>query len=78
VSQPVPRRPTVYFIKAGTTLTGFDWVFYLYGPWAADFDKALEQLQAEQVIDVGDWADGFLEGKEIRHHRSLRHWESDQ
>jgi hypothetical protein len=55
-----------HFRKAEATLTGFDWIFYLYGPWAADFDKTLEQLQSEAVIDVRDWTDTSLEGKEIR------------
>lgn len=52
--------------KTGSTLTGFEWLFYLYGPWAADFDNTLEQLQSEGVIDVRDWTDTSFEGKEIR------------
>src|SRR5450759_1723299 len=55
-----------HFRKAGSTLTGFDWIFYLYGPWAADFDRVLEQLQIEGLIDVRDWTDTSLEGREIR------------
>ena len=55
-----------HFRRAGSTLTGFDWIFYLYGPWAADFDKTLEQLQSEGAIDLRDWTDTSLEGKEIR------------
>ena len=28
--------------KSGVTLTGFDWKFYKYGPWAATYDDALQ------------------------------------
>jgi uncharacterized protein YwgA len=55
-----------HFRKTEATLTGFDWIFYLYGPWAADFDKVLEQLQTEGLIDVRGWTDASLEGQEIR------------
>ena len=55
-----------HFRKTGSTLTGFDWIFYLYGPWAADFDKALDQLESEALIDVKGWTDTSFEGREIR------------
>ena len=55
-----------HFRTTGDTLTGFDWIFYLYGPWAADFDKVLEQLQTEGLIDVRDWTDTSFEGQAIR------------
>src|SRR5208337_1506329 len=55
-----------HFRKAASTLTGFDWIFYLYGPWAADFDKLLGQLQTEGLVDVRDWTDTSFEGQEIR------------
>jgi hypothetical protein len=34
------------------TLTGFRWVFHLYGPWAAEYDQVLVQMEAEGVISI--------------------------
>jgi hypothetical protein len=39
-----------YFRDAGSLLTGFKWVYHLYGPWAGEYDKVLNQLAAENVI----------------------------
>lgn len=38
------------FRKEQSTLTGFHWIFYKYGPWAAEYDDALEQLERSGLI----------------------------
>lgn len=48
------------------TLTGFDWIFYLYGPWAPQFDELLGQLQAEGVVDIEKWATQSIEGERVK------------
>jgi hypothetical protein len=35
---------------AHQTLTGFSWMFYLYGPWAPEYDTALQDLEAHHKI----------------------------
>ncbi len=36
--------------KTGATLTGFDWKFYRFGPWAASYDEALQAaVQASKI-----------------------------
>ena len=47
----------------GETLTGFDWMFFLYGPWAKDFDEAISQLEAEGAIERRPWVQGDIEGE---------------
>ena len=54
-----------YFRATGETLTGFDWIFYLYGPWAAEYDDLLKQLDAEGAIRLQAWAAAGLEGERI-------------
>jgi Protein of unknown function (DUF4065) len=41
------------------TLTGFEWIFYKYGPWAPEYDRALESLEASSLITLrsGERAD---------------------
>jgi hypothetical protein len=34
------------------TLSGFQWIFYLYGPWAARYDEALENLERTGLISL--------------------------
>ncbi len=37
--------------KTGATLTGFEWKFYKYGPWAASYDEALEAaVQTNKIL----------------------------
>ncbi len=37
--------------KTGATVTGFDWKFYKYGPWAASYDDALQAAaQANKIV----------------------------
>jgi hypothetical protein len=38
--------------KAGATLTGFDWKFYRYGPWAASYDEALQDAVRANKISI--------------------------
>src|SRR5437867_6963402 len=49
----------------GETLTGFDWIYYLYGPWTAEYDNLLKQLEAEGAIRLEPWASGGIEGERI-------------
>jgi hypothetical protein len=48
-----------YYRATGETLTGFDWLFFLYGPWATKYDALLEQLDAEGTINLEKWSTGF-------------------
>lgn len=50
---------------SGETLTGFDWIFYLYGPWANEYEALLNELQDENAIELKPWASGGLEGERI-------------
>jgi len=50
---------------SGETLTGFDWIFYLYGPWTAEYDSLLTQLQEENLIKLQEWASGDIDGERI-------------
>lgn len=54
-----------HFRKTGVTLTGFDWIFFLYGPWAPEFDDVLTQLETEAIIGSRDWAATGVEGREL-------------
>ena len=49
----------------GETLTGFDWLFYLYGPWATEYDTLLEQLDSEGSINLEKWSVGTIEGERV-------------
>jgi hypothetical protein len=50
----------------GRTITGFDWIFFHYGPWAAEYDALLDQLTAEHAIEADKWASSDLEGVNLR------------
>ncbi|MBZ5522453.1 MAG: DUF4065 domain-containing protein [Acidobacteriia bacterium] len=50
----------------GETLTGFDWIYYLYGPWTAEYDALLKQLDAEGAIRIESWTASGIEGERIR------------
>jgi hypothetical protein len=39
-----------HYRRFGKTLTEFDWKFYLYGPWTAEYDGLLEGLQQRNAI----------------------------
>jgi hypothetical protein len=38
------------FRQGRSTMTGFSWIFYKYGPWAREYDPLLEELQSSNVI----------------------------
>jgi hypothetical protein len=38
--------------KAGVTLTGFDWKFYRYGPWATSYDAVLQAAAQANKISI--------------------------
>ena len=55
--------------RTGTTLTGFDWIFYRFGPWAAEYDDALEAAAQTNKIrihapDYGDEGATFINAAE--------------
>jgi Protein of unknown function (DUF4065) len=54
-----------HFRTTGDTLTGFDWIFYWYGPWSSDYDHLLDQLEAEAVLARNRWAAGDLDGERL-------------
>jgi hypothetical protein len=35
-----------------STLTGFDWIFHLYGPWTPEFDELLDGMTSKGLIEV--------------------------
>ena len=53
-----------HFRTSGETLTGFDWIFYWYGPWSSDYDQLLDQMEAEAVIARKPWATGGVDGEQ--------------
>lgn len=55
-----------HFRKFGSTVTGFDWIFYFYGPWASEYDSLLEELERRDAIALETWASGDHEGASIR------------
>lgn len=38
--------------RTNQTLTGFEWIFYLYGPWAASYDDALSDAARNEKIRI--------------------------
>jgi Protein of unknown function (DUF4065) len=40
------------FRRSKKTLTGFDWIFYLYGPWATSYDDALADALAADAVRI--------------------------
>lgn len=54
-----------YYRATGRTMTGFNWIFYLYGPWAPEYDALLKQLQDENAIRLQAWASAGVEGERI-------------
>src|SRR5262245_48524129 len=44
-----------YYRSKGTTLTGFNWICHLYGPWTPEFDNVLSQMEAEGLINFLPW-----------------------
>ena len=54
-----------YFRSRGETITGFDWICYLYGPWTEEYDDLLRQLETEGAIRLDKWSAKGLEGERI-------------
>ncbi|HWR14728.1 MAG TPA: hypothetical protein VN577_07855 [Terriglobales bacterium] len=54
-----------FFRTTGETFTGFDWIYFLYGPWTAEYDELLKQLEAEGVLTLEPWAGSGVEGERI-------------
>jgi hypothetical protein len=54
-----------HFRATGETLTGFDWIYYLYDPWTPEYDDLLKQLEAEGALRLERWASGGVEGERI-------------
>jgi len=54
-----------HFRATGETLTGFDWIFYLYGPWTAEYDELLTQLEREGAVRLEPWAASGIEGERV-------------
>lgn len=54
-----------HYRATGQTITGFDWIFYFYGPWAPEYDSLLKQLQEENAIKLQAWASAGIEGERI-------------
>lgn len=55
-----------HFRDVGKTLTGFNWIFHFYGPWTDQYDALLDQLLAEDLISVTQWAQRGLDGFSIQ------------
>ena len=54
-----------YFRVFRRTLTGFDWCFYLYGPWAPQYDELLQSLDHQGAISRRLWSNDAVEGEQI-------------
>ncbi len=55
-----------HYRRTDETLTGFDWIFYFYGPWAPQYDALLSQLEAEGALRREAWAAaGEFEGERM-------------
>jgi hypothetical protein len=48
------------------TLTGFEWIFFLYGPWAAEYDTLVAELEQRDLIEIESWESGGLSGDRLK------------
>lgn len=48
------------------TITGFDWIFFHFGPWATEYDKVLDELVHENAIEIEKWSASDVEGARIK------------
>jgi hypothetical protein len=55
-----------HYRKHSKTLTGFDWIFYWFGPWAAEYDELLNDLARTDSIEIEPWDKDELTGFRIR------------
>ncbi len=51
-----------HFRKNGKTLTGFEWIFFLYGPWSAEYDFLLAELERRDFINIEQWNEADTAG----------------
>lgn len=54
-----------HFRATGETFTGFDWIYYLYGPWTPEYDDLIKQLEAEGALRLEPWVSGGIEGERV-------------
>ena len=47
--------------ESRTTLTGFSWKFYLYGPWAIEYERLLSELNRSGIVALRTGELGGLE-----------------
>ena len=52
------------------TLTGFSWIFYLYGPWTREYDELLGDLEHSHRISLIKWRSEEVEGAQIEANES--------
>jgi hypothetical protein len=45
-----------YYKKFGTTFTGYNWIFYEFGPWAYEYNDTFQQMEKDPNfrLDKGD------------------------
>jgi antitoxin SocA-like protein len=55
-----------HYRKHNETLTGFDWIFLWYGPWAAEYDGLLDDLARTDSIEIEPWDKDELTGFRIQ------------
>jgi hypothetical protein len=54
-----------HYRRFGDTLTGFDWTFHIFGPWAAEYDILLAELERKDAIALEAWTGADREGARI-------------
>jgi hypothetical protein len=55
-----------HYRKHNETLTGFNWIFYWYGPWSAEYDDLLADLARTDSIEIEPWNKDELTGFRIQ------------
>lgn len=48
------------------TLTGFEWMFFLYGPWTPEYDTLVAELEKRDLIEIESWESGSLSGDRLK------------
>ncbi len=46
--------------KFGETFTGYDWIFYEYGPWAYEYNTTFQQMEKDADFRIEDRGEAFL------------------
>ena len=55
-----------HFRSHRKTMTGFEWIFFLYGPWAAEYDTLIAELERRDLIEIDPWESGGLSGNRLK------------